>query len=109
MLRRRRLQAAAAAVVDDDDDDGVMAYALSRHRARLASAIDLPETLSEYIEEVRPWCGQPSDRGRLKIRSDQRKCFSGTTENSRSWQSSQLLLLQSCPWVGLGWVYHSKC
>ena len=88
MLRRRRLQAAAA-VVDDDDDDGVMAYALSRHRARLASAIDLPETLSEY-----------------------RKCFSGTTENSRSWQStesSQLLLLQSCPWVGLGWVYHSKC
>jgi len=45
MLRRRRLQAAAAAV-DDDDDDGEMAYALSRHRARLASAIDLPETLS---------------------------------------------------------------
>jgi len=88
MQRRRRLQAAAAAVVDDDDDDddGEMAYALSRHRARLASAIDLPETLSEY-----------------------RKCFSGTTENSRSWQSSQLLLLQSCPWVGLGWVYHSKC
>ena len=55
MLRRRRLQAAAAAVVDDDDDDGVMAYALSRHRARLASAIDLPETLSEYIEEVLQW------------------------------------------------------
>jgi len=53
MQRRRRLQ--AAAVVDDDDDDGEMAYALSRHRARLASAIDLPETLSEYIEEVLQW------------------------------------------------------
>ena len=23
------------------------------------------------MEKVRPWCGQPSDRGRLKIRSDQ--------------------------------------
>jgi len=22
------------------------------------------------MEKVRPWCGQPSDRGRLKIRSD---------------------------------------
>jgi len=53
MQRRRRLQAAAA--VDDDDDDGEMAYALSRHRARLASVIDLPETLSEYIEEVLQW------------------------------------------------------
>ena len=26
------------------------------------------------MEKVRPWCGQPSDRGRLKIRSDQSKC-----------------------------------
>ena len=24
------------------------------------------------MEKVRPWCGQPSDRGRLKIRTDQR-------------------------------------
>ena len=23
------------------------------------------------MEKVRPWCGQPSDRGRLKIRSEQ--------------------------------------
>jgi len=23
------------------------------------------------MEKVHPWCGQPSDRGRLKIRSDQ--------------------------------------
>jgi len=23
------------------------------------------------MEKVRPWCDQPSDRGRLKIRSDQ--------------------------------------
>jgi len=28
------------------------------------------------MEKVRPWCGQPSDRGRLKIRSDQlRTCY----------------------------------
>ena len=29
------------------------------------------------MEKVRPWCGQPSDRGRLKIRSE--LCIRGTS------------------------------
>jgi len=31
------------------------------------------------MEKVRPWCGQPSDRGRLKSRTEQRRRFSCTT------------------------------
>jgi len=38
------------------------------------------------MEKVSPWCGQPSDRGRLKIRSDFAICF-----------FPQFRLLFSCP------------
>jgi len=30
------------------------------------------------MENVRPWCGQPSDRGRLKNRTEQRELHSVT-------------------------------
>jgi len=42
------------------------------------------------MEKVRPWCGQPSDRGRLKIRSDSRKTFAAAMLKSfrRLWWES---------------------
>jgi len=27
------------------------------------------------MEKVRPWCGQPSDRGRLRNRTEQNMCY----------------------------------
>ena len=36
------------------------------------------------MEKVRPWCGQPSDRARLKIRSDQ-VCKSDSTSSLLSY------------------------
>ena len=47
------------------------------------------------MEKVRPWCGQPSDRGRLKNRTERRLSLSAVTDgparrNHRKLVSCQL-------------------
>jgi len=45
------------------------------------------------MEKVRPWCGQPSDRGRLKVRS-YRIVSCGETYNDDK------MLTRICTWCG---------
>jgi len=40
--------------------------------------------MTEEMEKVRPWCGQPSDRGRLRNRTEQ--CNGPPAESSQSTQ-----------------------
>jgi len=45
------------------------------------------------MEKVLPWCGQPSDRGRLKNRTELRTALSRITNNTLSdWQWLQASL-----------------
>ena len=37
----------------------------------LRGRVDQNDRGQGYVEKVRPWCGQPSDRGRLKNRTEQ--------------------------------------
>ena len=53
------------------------------------------------MEKVRPWCGQPSDRGRLKIRSDQ-------IRGTEGWLGSRVVSLLDSGAEGPGFKSQSR-